>query len=93
MDGEFGLLSPYCIFLSFTQRVLSYCRSCRIVECGQVSQYNLTLEERYPIRNTFLAVGKCLTMTGFMVCASPAAVSQALVLELSRSPAPNLVLL
>ncbi|KIX92276.1 uncharacterized protein Z520_12022 [Fonsecaea multimorphosa CBS 102226] len=39
----------------------------RIVECGQISQYNLPPSERYPIRNTFLTVVKRLTMTGFMV--------------------------
>ncbi|KIW28707.1 uncharacterized protein PV07_08345 [Cladophialophora immunda] len=39
----------------------------RIVECGQISQYNLPPAERYPIRNTFLCVTKRLTMTGFMV--------------------------
>ncbi|KIX07583.1 uncharacterized protein Z518_02236 [Rhinocladiella mackenziei CBS 650.93] len=39
----------------------------RIVECGQISQYNLPPEERYPIRNTFQTVVKRLTMTGFMV--------------------------
>ncbi|KIW69552.1 hypothetical protein, variant 2 [Phialophora macrospora] len=39
----------------------------RIVECGQISQYNLPPQDRYPIRNTFLTVTKRLTMTGFMV--------------------------
>lgn len=39
----------------------------RIVACGQISQYNLTPEQRYPIRNTFLTVVNRLTMTGFMV--------------------------
>jgi len=39
----------------------------RIVECGQISQYNLAPADRYPIRNTFLTVGKRLTMQGFMV--------------------------
>lgn len=39
----------------------------RIVECGQISQYNLPLAERYPITNTFQTVTKRLTMTGFMV--------------------------
>lgn len=39
----------------------------RIVECGQISQYNLPPDQRYPIRNTFQTVAKRLTMTGFMV--------------------------
>ncbi|KAH0835129.1 Zinc-type alcohol dehydrogenase-like protein PB24D3.08c [Fonsecaea pedrosoi] len=39
----------------------------RIVACGQISQYNLPPEERYPIRNMFQCVIKRLTLTGFMV--------------------------
>ncbi|OCT47535.1 Zinc-type alcohol dehydrogenase-like protein PB24D3.08c [Cladophialophora carrionii] len=39
----------------------------RIIECGQISQYNLPPQERYPIRNTFQTVAKRLTMRGFMV--------------------------
>ncbi|EXJ85875.1 hypothetical protein A1O1_06244 [Capronia coronata CBS 617.96] len=39
----------------------------RIVECGQISQYNLPPDQRYPIRNTFQTVAKRITMTGFMV--------------------------
>ncbi|EHY55415.1 hypothetical protein HRR83_009580 [Exophiala dermatitidis] len=39
----------------------------RIVECGQISQYNLPPDQRYPIRNTFQTVVKRLTMRGFMV--------------------------
>jgi len=39
----------------------------RIVACGQISQYNLPPDQRYPIRNTFQTVVKRLTMTGFMV--------------------------
>ncbi|EXJ59757.1 hypothetical protein A1O7_03904 [Cladophialophora yegresii CBS 114405] len=39
----------------------------RIIECGQISQYNLPPQERYPIRNTFLTVAKRLTMRGFLV--------------------------
>ncbi|KAJ9611343.1 hypothetical protein H2200_004527 [Cladophialophora chaetospira] len=39
----------------------------RIVECGQISQYNLPPSDRYPITNTFLTIVKRLTMTGFMV--------------------------
>lgn len=40
---------------------------CRIVACGQVSQYELGPEERYPIRNTILIVGKQISMQGFLV--------------------------
>ncbi|KAL6245983.1 hypothetical protein RBB50_007136 [Rhinocladiella similis] len=39
----------------------------RIVECGQISQYNLSPEERYPIRNTFNIVVKRLQVEGFLV--------------------------
>lgn len=39
----------------------------RIVECGQISQYNLPPEERYPLRNTFNFVVKRLRVQGFMV--------------------------
>jgi len=39
----------------------------RIVECGQISQYNLAPQDRYPIRNTFNLVAKRLLMQGFMV--------------------------
>ncbi|KAK7900010.1 hypothetical protein LTR67_003756 [Exophiala xenobiotica] len=39
----------------------------RIVECGQISQYNLAPQDRYPLRNTFNLVAKRLLMQGFMV--------------------------
>ncbi|EXJ85088.1 hypothetical protein A1O3_05763 [Capronia epimyces CBS 606.96] len=39
----------------------------RIVECGQISQYNLPPAEQYPIRNTLQVLVKRLTMTGFLV--------------------------
>ncbi len=39
----------------------------RIVACGMISQYNLTPEERYPIRNLGQVVGKRLSMRGFIV--------------------------
>ncbi|KAK4946063.1 hypothetical protein LTR10_014865 [Elasticomyces elasticus] len=39
----------------------------RIVECGQISQYNLPPDQRYGISNLFQTVAKRLTMTGFMV--------------------------
>ncbi|KEF62086.1 uncharacterized protein A1O9_00058 [Exophiala aquamarina CBS 119918] len=39
----------------------------RIVACGQISQYNLPPEKRYPITNTFLTVVRRLTWTGFLV--------------------------
>lgn len=44
-----------------------HCANFRIVECGQISQYNLPPAERYPIRNTFLIVTKRLCMDGFLV--------------------------
>ncbi|KIW11084.1 hypothetical protein PV08_10383 [Exophiala spinifera] len=39
----------------------------RVIECGQISQYNLPPEERYPIRNTFNIVSKRLQVEGFLV--------------------------
>lgn len=39
----------------------------RIVASGQISQYNLPPEKRYPITNTFLTVVRRLTWTGFLV--------------------------
>ncbi|KIW43097.1 uncharacterized protein PV06_04242 [Exophiala oligosperma] len=39
----------------------------RIVECGQISQYNLPPADRYPIRNTFNIVVKRLQVEGFLV--------------------------
>ena len=39
----------------------------RIVACGQISQYNLPVEEQYGIKNTLEIVGKRLTMRGFIV--------------------------
>jgi len=38
-----------------------------IVECGQISQYNLPPDQRYPIRNTFNIITKRLTVRGFVV--------------------------
>ncbi|MCJ1332519.1 hypothetical protein MMC10_009212 [Thelotrema lepadinum] len=37
------------------------------VSCGQVSQYNLKSEDRYPIKNTYLIVGKRIKNQGFIV--------------------------
>jgi NADPH-dependent curcumin reductase CurA len=40
----------------------------RIVACGMISDYNVkNPEDRYPIRNLMLVVGKQLTMRGFLV--------------------------
>jgi len=39
----------------------------RIVCCGQISQYDLTSEEKYGIKNTFQLVNKQLHMEGFLV--------------------------
>lgn len=39
----------------------------RVVACGQISQYNLPAEKRYPITNTFLTVAKRLSWVGFIV--------------------------
>jgi NADPH-dependent curcumin reductase CurA len=39
----------------------------RIVACGMVSQYNLTPEERYPLRNLTSIVSKRITFRGFIV--------------------------
>jgi NADPH-dependent curcumin reductase CurA len=39
----------------------------RIVVCGMVSQYNITPQERYGIKNLFQFVGQGLTMRGFLV--------------------------
>ena len=40
----------------------------RIVACGMISDYNVEKpEDRYPIRNLMMIVGKQLTMRGFLV--------------------------
>ncbi|OAL54594.1 NAD(P)-binding protein [Pyrenochaeta sp. DS3sAY3a] len=39
----------------------------RIIACGQISQYHLAPEERYPLRNTMYLIGKQVTWRGFMV--------------------------
>ncbi|OAL71918.1 alcohol dehydrogenase, zinc-containing [Trichophyton violaceum] len=39
----------------------------RIVACGMISQYNLQMRERYPIKNLFYFITKRLTMRGFIV--------------------------
>ncbi|KAK5049486.1 hypothetical protein LTR84_004415 [Exophiala bonariae] len=39
----------------------------RVVACGQISQYNLPADKRYPITNTFLTVSKRLSWAGFIV--------------------------
>jgi NADPH-dependent curcumin reductase CurA len=39
----------------------------RVVASGQISQYNLSPEQRYPITNTFLTIVKRLTWIGFLV--------------------------
>ncbi|KAK7520502.1 uncharacterized protein IWZ02DRAFT_266090 [Phyllosticta citriasiana] len=39
----------------------------RIIACGMISQYNLTPEERYGVKNLFHVVSKRITMRGFIV--------------------------
>lgn len=39
----------------------------RIVECGQISQYNLKAEDRYGLKNFMMVVGRQLTIRGFIV--------------------------
>ncbi|KAM5453439.1 hypothetical protein MaudCBS49596_002641 [Microsporum audouinii] len=39
----------------------------RIVACGMISQYNLPIKDRYPIKNLYHFISKRLTMRGFIV--------------------------
>ncbi|KAK9240962.1 hypothetical protein V1525DRAFT_423239 [Lipomyces kononenkoae] len=39
----------------------------RIVECGQISQYNVRPEDQYGIKNTFVIVKKRLKIQGFII--------------------------
>ncbi|KAM0793142.1 hypothetical protein ACM66B_000618 [Microbotryomycetes sp. NB124-2] len=41
----------------------------RIIACGQVSQYNLKLEERHGLKNAMMVVAMELTMKGFILTA------------------------
>ncbi|KAJ3301380.1 hypothetical protein HDV03_000982 [Kappamyces sp. JEL0829] len=39
----------------------------RFVECGMISQYNATPENRYHLKNTMMIVGKQIKMQGFII--------------------------